>query len=79
MPSAVYEYAQNFGVPLLLEYFYQGEKIGHPSAFFEANPNLLEIAFPSQQETIAMINRYAIYSETHKLVISEYGFHLIHL
>lgn len=79
IPSAVYEYARSFATPLVLEYFYKGEKIEHPSAFFKANPGLLEMAFPSQEETKAMINKYIIYSSTHKLVISEYGFHLVHL
>ena len=79
IPSAVHEYAQSFGTPLVLEYFFGGERIVHPSAFFEANQELLENAFPSQEEIVSMINKYAIYSATHKLVISEYGFHLIHL
>lgn len=79
IPSAVYKYAQSLGMPLIIEYFFQGEKIEDPSFFFEMNQGLLETAFPSQEETVTMINKYIIFSQTHKLVISEYGFHLIHL
>lgn len=79
IPSAVFEYAQSFATPLILEYFYQGKKIENPSAFFKIHQGLLKVVFPSEEETVAMINKYVIYSDTHKLVISEYGFHLIHL
>ena len=79
IPSAVFEYAQSFATPLVMEYFYKSEKIEDPCAFFEIHRSLFEVAFPSEEETVTMINKYVIYSDTHKLVISEYGFHLIHL
>ena len=77
--SAVFEHAQSFDTPLVVEYYYRGEKLETPKSFFEKNSGLFELAFPSAEETIHEINKYLIYRETHKLVISEYGFHLIHL
>lgn len=77
--SAVFEQAQKLDTPLLIEYYYGGEKIENPIEFFEANKSFYDLVFPSPEETLSMINKYIIYRETHKLVISEYGFHLIHL
>lgn len=77
--SAVFEYAQNLGTPLLIEYFYHGEKIEDPTVFFEENEALFITAFPSYEETVTMINKYVIFNATHKLVISEYGFNLVFL
>jgi hypothetical protein len=77
--STVFEYTQGINAPLLIEYFYEGEKIEDPAAFFEQQQDLFEFAFPSLEETQVMINKYLIFNETHKLVISEFGFHLIHL
>jgi hypothetical protein len=77
--SAVFEQAQIHNIPLLIEYYYCGEKIENPLDFFEANKQFYNLIFPTPEETLVMINKYIIYRETHKLVISEYGFHLIHL
>ena len=79
IPAAVFQYAQGFGTPLVLEYYYDGEKIEDPTTFFEVNEGLYETVFPSLEETQAMINKYLIFCETHKLVISEYGFNLVFL
>ncbi|MGL2965818.1 hypothetical protein [Flavobacterium sp. XGLA_31] len=76
--STVFEYSQSIHAPLVIEYFYKGEKIEDPAAFFETHPGLFETVFPSSEETLNAINKNLIYCETHKLVISEYGFHLIH-
>ncbi|MEY2629587.1 MAG: hypothetical protein RLZZ469_482 [Bacteroidota bacterium] len=77
--SAVFEQAQRYDTPLLIEYYFRGEKIEDPITFFEVNQPFCEYIFPSTTETLIMVNKYLIYRETHKLVISEYGFHLIHL
>lgn len=77
--STVFEYTQSMQIPLLIEYFFEGEKIEDPTAFFEKNPGIFELFFPSQEETLDMINKKVLYYQTHKLVISEYGFYLIHL
>lgn len=74
---AVFEYCQSIDNPLVIEYFYTGEKIEDPALFFDLNPGLLEQAFPSQEETQEMINKYVLFGTTHKLVISEYGFNLV--
>jgi hypothetical protein len=76
--STILEYSQNIDNPLILEYFYKGEKIDDPELFFDLNPGLFETVFPSAEETQGMINKYIIYRGTHKLVISDHGFHLIH-
>ena len=75
--STVFEYCQSINTPLVLEYFYKGEKIDDPALFFDLNQGLFELAYPSIEETQLMIDKYLIFSSTHKLVISEYGFHLI--
>lgn len=77
--ATVFEQAQQYDTHLLLEYYFCGEKIEDPIHFFEVNKSLYELVFPSPKETLSMIDKYIIYRETHKLVISEYGFHLIHL
>ncbi|MDI9258104.1 MULTISPECIES: hypothetical protein [Flavobacterium] len=77
--SAVFEHAQRLDTPFLVEYYFLGEKIEDPILFFEMNKTLYDSVFPSPEETLNMVNKYIIYRETHKLVISEYGFHLIHL
>jgi hypothetical protein len=77
--STVFEYTQSMQIPLVIEYFFEGEKIADPATFFEMNPGVFELFFPSQEEMLDMINQKAIYYQTHKLVISEYGFYLIHL
>jgi hypothetical protein len=77
--AEVYDYAQSFGTPLVLEFYYYGEKIEDPAAFFAANEGLYETAFPSLEETQVNINKYAIFCDTHKLVVSEFGFNLVFL
>jgi hypothetical protein len=77
--STVFEYCQSINATLLIEYFYKGEKIDDPELYFDLNQGLFEFAYPSEEETQMMIDRYVIFSSSHKLVISEYGFHLIHL
>jgi hypothetical protein len=77
--SAVFEQAQRYDTPLVIEYYFRGEKIEDPIHFFEVNQSFLEFIFPSPAETLAMVNKYIIYRETHKLVISEHGFQMIHL
>ncbi len=71
------EYCQSIDNPLVVEYFYKGDKIEDPALFFDLHPGLFEREFPSAEETRMMINKYLIYSRTHKLVISEYGFTLV--
>lgn len=77
--AAVYDYAQSFGTPLVLEYYYYGEKIEDPTVFFAMNHELYETAYPSLEETQDMINKYVIFCKTHKLVVSEFGFNLVFL
>lgn len=75
--AAVFEYCRSIDTPLVLEYFFQGEKIDDPALFFDLNPGLFEMAFPSEKATQEMINRNLLFGATHKLVISEYGFSLV--
>ena len=77
--STVFDYCQTINTPLVLEYFYKGEKIDDPALFFDLNTGLYEVAFPSPEETQIMIDKYVLFRRTHKLVISEYGFHLIQI
>ena len=77
--STIYEFTKSVTTPLLIEYFYKGEKIQDPAAFFEEHDGQLEFAFPSLEETQLMIDKYVIYHQTNKLVISEHGFHLVFL
>ena len=75
--TTVFEYCQSIDNPLVLEYFYKGEKLEDPALFFDLNPGLFELAFPSHEETQEMINKNLLFGATHKLVISEYGFNLV--
>lgn len=75
--STVFEYCQSIDTTLVLEYYFKGEKIDDPILFFDLNPGLFELAFPSPEETQNMINKNLLYGTTHKLVISEYGFNLV--
>lgn len=75
--STVFEYCQSIDNPLVIEYLYKGEKIDDPALFFDLNPGLFELAFPSSEATQDMINKNLLYGTTHKLVISEYGFDLV--
>ena len=75
--ATVFDYCQSIDNPLVVEYFYKGEKIDDPVLFFDLNPGLFELAFPSPEETQDMINKNILYGTTHKLVISEYGFNLV--
>lgn len=77
--AAVFENSQSLDSPLVLEYFYHGEKLEDPISFFDENPGLFESVFPSHEETQHMINKNLLYRATHKLVISEYGFNLVFL
>ena len=70
--AAIFEYSQSIYNPLVLEYFYKGELIDDPALFFDLNPGLFELAFPSQEATLDMINENLFNGTTHKLVISEY-------
>ena len=75
--AAFFDYCQSIDNPLVVEYYYKGDKIDDPGLFFDLHPGLFEEAFPSPRETRLMINKYVIYRRTHKLVISEYGFNLV--
>jgi hypothetical protein len=75
--AAIFEYAQSLDNPLVLEYFYHGEKLEDPVLFFEQNPGLFELVFPSHEATQEMINKNLLFGATHKLVISEFGFNLV--
>ena len=75
--TTVFEYCQSIDNPLVLEYFYKGEKLEDPVLFFDLNPGLFELAFPSHEETQEMINKNLLFGATHKLVVSEYGFNLV--
>jgi hypothetical protein len=77
--TAVYDYAKSFSTPLVLEYYYRGDKIENPEIFFAVNEGLYETAFPSLEETQTMINKYVLFCSTHKLVVSELGFNLVFL
>ena len=68
--TAVFDYCQSIDNPLLLEYFYKGERMGDPILFFDLNPGLFELAFPSTEETQEMINKNVFNGTTHKLVVS---------
>lgn len=75
--ETVFDYCQSIDNPLVLEYYYNGEKIDDPALFFDLSPGLFEAAFPSPEATQDMINKNMLYGSTHKLVISEYGFDLV--
>ena len=75
--AAVFDYCQSIDNPLVVEYFYKGEKIDDPALFFDLNPGLFELAFPSPEATQEMINENLLSGTTHKLVISDYGFNLV--
>lgn len=75
--ETVLDYCQSIDNPLLVEYYYKGEKVDDPALFFDLNRGLFEKAFPSPRETQEMINRHLLFGATHKLVISEYGFNLV--
>lgn len=76
--SAVFEYCESIDSPLVVEYFYKGEKLEDPALFFDLTSGLFELAFPSPEETQEMIDKNLLYGATHKLVISEYGFNLLY-
>lgn len=75
--TTVFEYCHSIDTTLVIEYYFKGEKIDDPILFFDLNPGLFELAFPSPEETQDMINKNLLYGTTHKLVISEYGFNLV--
>ena len=75
--ATVFDYCQSIDNPLVVEYFYKGEKIDDPALFFDLNPGLFEAAFPTPEETQEMIDKNLLYGTTHKLVISDYGFNLV--
>lgn len=75
--ATVFEYCESIDTSLLLEYYFKGERIDDPALFFDLNPGLFELAFPSPEATQDMINKNLLYGTTHKLVISEYGFNLV--
>jgi hypothetical protein len=75
--ATVFDYCQSIDNPLVVEYFYKGEKIDDPALFFDLNPGLFELAFPSLEATQEMINENLLSGTTHKLVISDYGFNLV--
>ncbi len=77
--STVLEYCKSIHNPLVIEYYYKGEKLVDPALFFDLNKGVYELLFPSSEETQEMINKYLLYCTTHKLVISEYGFNLVFL
>lgn len=77
--TAIFEYCESIDNCLMLEYFYKGEKIEDPALFFDLHPGLFEFTFPSLEETKKMIHQHLLNSTTHKLVVSEYGFHEIRL
>ena len=76
--STIIKYSQRFKITLIIEYFYKGEKIDNPIAFFEKNPVIFEKEFPARTEFVSKIAENLKFKDTHKLVVSEYGFHLIH-
>lgn len=75
--TQVFDYCESIDNPLVVEFFYRGEKIDDPALFFDLSPGLFEMAFPSQTEIRDTINKYMLFGTTHKLVISEYGFNLV--
>jgi len=74
-----FKFTQSRHIPLVIEFFFEGEKIEDPVAFFEKNPGIYDLFFPTPEETLEMINQKVLYYETHKLIVSEYGFHMIQL
>ena len=77
--ATVFEYTQNKNLPLVIEFFFEGEKLVDPTAFFENNPGVFDLFFPTPEEIRDMIDKKVLFFQTHKLIISEYGFHLIQL
>ncbi len=75
----VFEFTQNTNIELTLEFYYMGNKIEDPKNYFEANPTIFDFFFPLPTEILAKICNNLRFKDTHKLVISEYGFHLIQL
>jgi hypothetical protein len=78
MPVAtVFEHCLSLDNRLVVEYFYHREKLDNPVSFFDRNPGLFELVFPSHEETQHMNNKNLLYGAMHKLVISEFGFNLV--
>ncbi len=75
----LFEFTQNTDIPLTLEFYYMGNKIEDPKNYFEANPTIFDFFFPQRAEILGKICNNLRFKDTHKLVISEYGFHLIPL
>jgi hypothetical protein len=77
--SKIIKYCQSNKAPLTIEFYYNGALIENPKSFFGASPLLFEKDFPSVEAIIEAIGNNYHVKNTHKLVISEYGFHLIKL
>ncbi|MFM2213200.1 MAG: hypothetical protein RL427_463 [Bacteroidota bacterium] len=75
----IVEYCQSIKVPITIEFYYKGNLIEQPQQFFANHSGLFENEFPSTEAIMAQIVDNHIYKETHKLAISEGGFHRIPL
>jgi hypothetical protein len=75
--SKIIDYCQSIKVPITIEFYYKGTLLENPIDFFVQHPQLFENEFPSSEAIIAKIVENHIYKDTHKLAISEYGFHRI--
>lgn len=75
--TTIFEYCKSLDNPLLVEYFYKGEKVVDPELYFDLNIGLFTEIFPSVEATQHMIDKNLLFGSTHKLVISEYGFNLV--
>jgi hypothetical protein len=77
--SKFIEYCQSIKVPIAIEFYYKGTLLENPNEFFHLHPHLFENEFPSPDAIMAQIVENHSYKSTHKLAISEGGFHRIPL
>jgi len=75
----IIEYCQSIKVPIAVEFYYKGTLLEEPKEFFKRHPDLFEKEFPSIDAIMAQIVENHLYKDTHKLVISDCGFHRIPL
>ncbi|TBX70139.1 hypothetical protein EZL74_05175 [Flavobacterium silvisoli] len=77
--SKIIEYTQSGKLPITVEFYYKGDFLADPKTFFSSNLSVFENEFPKSDEIIAQIAAHQTYKNTHKLIISEYGFFRIQI